>query len=111
MAEPPAPSAAYVRLRRLWDEHRHDAFPAGSEGDPRFQEVALYASWLGGLAEAALARGGRLAEEHRRMLEVRRAEGNATVWNLAGGLGGHARAYVARLMALEEALAGLPAEL
>lgn len=109
MAEPP-PSSAYVRLRRLWDQHCHDTFPAGPEDDPQFQEIALYASWLGGLAEAALARGGRLAKEHWQMLEVRRAEGNAAVWTLAGGLGGHARAYVARLMALEEALAGLPPE-
>ena len=39
--------------------------------DPRLQELALYESWLGGVAEAALARDGRLTRVHRLMLEVR----------------------------------------
>src|SRR5205807_5844123 len=65
------PSEGYVRLRRLWDEHRADAFPAASTQDPRLQEVALYESWLGGIAEAALAAGGRLAVAHRALLDAR----------------------------------------
>jgi hypothetical protein len=93
-------SEDYLQLRRLWDEHRADAFP----------DVALYESWLGGLAEAALARGGRLSPEHRRMLDVREAEGNRPLWSLAGELGEPVRSYVARLIAIQELLTELPEE-
>jgi hypothetical protein len=100
----------FVQLRRLWDEHRADAFPDALAGDRRIQEVALYESWLGGLAEAALARGGRLSPEHRRMLDVREAEGNRPLWSLAGELGEPVRSYVARLIAIQELLTELPEE-
>jgi hypothetical protein len=99
----------YVRLRRLWEEHRADAFPAAEAGgDRRLQEVALYESWLGGLVEGALARGGRLSPAHRRMLDVREAEGNQALWSLAGELGDPVRSYLARLIALQELLTELP---
>ncbi len=100
------PTEAYARLRRLWDEHRRDAFPGPGGG--RLQEVAMYESWLGGIAEAALARGGRLAPGHRHMLEVRQEEGNAMFWRLAAELGEPVRSYLARLMAIEDALRSLP---
>ena len=102
------PSEGYVRLRRIWDEHRADAFPAGVTDDPRIQEVALYESWVGGIAEAALARDGRIAALHRSMLEARQAEGNQMLWSLAAELGEPVRSYVARLMAIEDLLSGLP---
>jgi hypothetical protein len=101
-------SEGYLQLRRLWDEHRADAFPDALTGDIRIQEVALYESWLGGLAEAALARGGRLSAEHRKMLDVREAEGNRPLWSLAGELGEPVRSYVARLIAIQELLTDLP---
>jgi hypothetical protein len=104
------PSDQYVRLRRLWDEHRGDAFPAPGTGDNRLQEVALYESWLGGLVEGALARGGRLSPAHRRMLEVREVEGNRPLWSLAGELGEPVRSYVARLIAIQELLGEMPVE-
>lgn len=100
----------YARLRRLWDEHRADAFPDALARDPRIQEVALYESWLGSLVEAALALGGRLSPAHRRMLDVREAEGNQPLWSLAGELGEPVRSYVARLIALQELVAELPLE-
>jgi hypothetical protein len=103
-------SEGYLQLRRLWDEHRADAFPDVLAGDRRIQEVALYESWLGGLAEAALARGGRLSAEHRKMLDVREAEGNRPLWSLAGELGEPVRSYVARLIAIQELLTELPEE-
>jgi hypothetical protein len=102
------PSEDYVQLRRLWDEHRADAFPAAGTDDPRLQEVAIYGSWLGSIAEAALARGGRLAPAHRALLEARQAEGNPTLWSLAAELGDPVRGYVARLMAIEDVLRRLP---
>ena len=102
-------SEQYGRLRRLWDEHRASPFPAPGVGDPRLQEVALYESWVGGLVEAALARGGRLTAAHRRMLDVREREGNQSLWSLAGELGEPVRSYVARLIALQELVAELPA--
>jgi len=92
-------------LRRLWDEHRADAFPGES---PDLQEVALYESWLGSIVEAALARGGRLVPAHRSMLEAREAEGNQTLWSLAAELGDPVRSYVARLMAIQDLLGTLP---
>lgn len=99
-----------LRLRRLWDEQRRLPFPGGRENDPRLNEVALYQAWLGSIAEAALARGGCLAPGHAEMLSARRAEGNARVWAAAGELGEPVRSYVARLLAIEEMLAGLPSE-
>jgi hypothetical protein len=100
----------YARLRRLWEEHRVDAFPAAEVRDRRLQEVALYESWLGGLVEGALARGARLSPEHRKMLEVREREGNQSLWSLAGELGEPVRSYVARLIAVQELLSELPTE-
>lgn len=52
--EPPQAS----RLRRLWQEHLQVPFPGPDTRDPRLQEVALYATWLGSLVELALAREG-----------------------------------------------------
>ena len=97
-----------MRLRRLWDEHRADAFPAASTQDPRLQEVALYESWLGGIAEAALAAGGRLAVAHRALLDARQAERDPTLWGVAADLGEPVRSYVARLLAIEDLLRTLP---
>jgi hypothetical protein len=62
------------------------------------------------LAEAALARGGRLSSDHRKMLDVREAEGNRPLWSLAGELGDPVRSYVARLIAIQELLSELPEE-
>ncbi len=104
------PTAGCARLRRLWDEHRADAFPAAGTDDPRLQEVALYESWLGGIVEAALARGGRVVPAHSRMLEARQAERDTTLWSVAAELGEPVRSYVARLMAIEDVLRTLPAD-
>jgi hypothetical protein len=95
-----------VRLRRLWDEHVHRPFPTGGD-DPRLQEVALYASWLGSMVEVAL-RDGTFDAEHAQMLKVRRAEGNQVLFRASGELGEPVRSYVARLIAIEEILSGLP---
>jgi len=95
-----------VRLRRLWDEHVHAASPAGGT-DPRHQEVALYASWVGSMVEVALAVGS-LDRNLATMLETRRAEGNQRVFRAAGELGEPVRSYVARLIAIEDLLAQLP---
>jgi hypothetical protein len=100
----------YAQLRMLWDEHRVDAFPAADTGDRRIQEVALYESWLGGVVEGALARGARLSPAHHRMLEVRVAEGNQSMWSLAGELGEPVRSYVARLIAIQDLLTKLPVD-
>ena len=75
--------------------------------DPREQEVALYASWLGSIVEVAL-REGSLSRNLARMLEKRRAEGNERVFRAAGELGESVRSYVARLIAIEDLLAELP---
>lgn len=104
------PSEDYVRLRKLWDEHRANAFPASTVDDPRLQEVALYESWLGTIADAALAQGGRVGRSHRAMLEARRSEGNPVLWSLAADLGEPVRSYVARLMAIEDLLGSLPVQ-
>ena len=99
-------SGDLLRLRRLWNEHIHRPSPVGG-ADPREQEVALYASWIGSVVEVALARGsldGNLAK----MLETRRAEGNQRVFRAAGELGEPVRSYVARLIAIENLLAALP---
>jgi hypothetical protein len=95
-----------LRLRRLWDQHIHSAArPAGS--DPREQEVALYASWIGSVVEVALRRGS-LDRNLSTMLETRRTEGNERVFRAAGELGEPVRSYVARLIAIEDLLAQLP---
>ena len=99
-------SGDLLRLRRLWSEHIHRPSPVGG-ADPREQEVALYASWIGSVVEVALARGsldGNLAK----MLETRRVEGNQRVFRAAGELGEPVRSYVARLIAIEDLLAALP---
>lgn len=92
---------------KLWAEHRAAPFPPLDDADPRAQEVILYASWIGSLAEAAVSSGGSLDANAALLLEVRRREGNQAVWAAAGELGEPARAFVARLLALEEALARL----
>jgi hypothetical protein len=95
-----------LRLRRLWDEHVHRPFP-GTGTDPRLQEVALYASWLGSMVEVALREGG-LDPNHAEMLKTRRAEGNQVLFRAGGELGDPVRSYVARLIAIEDLLAELP---
>ncbi len=94
------------RLRRLWDEHIHTPSPGGGP-DPRRQEVALYASWVGSMVEVALRRGA-LDANLAKMLATRRAEGNQRVFRAAGELGEPVRSYVARLIAIEDLLAQLP---
>jgi hypothetical protein len=95
-----------VRLRRLWDEHIHSPFPATGD-DPRVQEVALYSSWLGSMVEAAVQRGA-LDAEHAQMLRVRREEGNQVLFRASGELGEPVRSFVARLIAIEGIVSGLP---
>jgi hypothetical protein len=97
-----------VRLRRLWDDHTHSPFPATGD-DPRVQEVALYASWLGSMVEVAL-RAGALPGEHAQMLKTRRAEGNQVLFRASGELGEPVRSYVARLIAIEDILFELPVQ-
>ena len=95
-----------LRLRRLWDQHVHSPSPVGGS-DPREQEVALYASWIGSVVEVALRRGS-LDRDLATMLETRRVEGNERVFRAAGDLGEPVRSYVARLIAIEDLLAELP---
>jgi hypothetical protein len=95
-----------LKLRRLWDEHVHSPFPVGGP-DPREQEVALYASWVGSMVEVALERG-TLDYNRATMLATRRAEGNERVFRAAGELGEPVRSYVARLIVIEDLLAELP---
>jgi hypothetical protein len=59
------------------------------------------------MVEVAL-RDGSLDPNLRKMLEVRRAEGNQRVFRAAGELGEPVRSYVARLIAIEDLLAELP---
>jgi hypothetical protein len=99
---------AALNLRRLWQEHRRTPFPAAAVRTPALQEIALYESWLGSIVEAALRGGGRLTAGHSAMLEARRAEGNQGIWAAAAGQPDHVRAYVARLIAIEDRLAALP---
>jgi hypothetical protein len=94
------------RLRKLWDEHTHSLAPVGGQ-DPRQQEVALYASWIGSMVEAALRRGA-LDRNRAAMLTQRRREGNERLFRAAGELGDSVRYYVARLIAIEDLLAQLP---
>jgi len=96
------------RLRRLWDEHTHRPFPALGD-NPSSQEVALYAAWLGSMVEAALRRGA-LDPLHADMLKIRRAEGNQELFRAGGELGDPVRSYVARLIAIEDILIGLPVD-
>ena len=96
-----------VRLRRLWDEHIHRPFPATGD-DPRVQEVALYASWLGSIVESALRRG-HLDPQHVEMLKTRRKEGNQALFQAGGELGEPMRSYVARLITIEDLVSALPA--
>lgn len=98
---------AYRRLQRLWAEHRAAPYPPLNDADPRAQEVTLYASWVGSVVEAAIAGRGRLEDGARLLLEVRRREGNQAVWAAAGELGEPTRSFVARLLALEDALGQL----
>ena len=100
-SEPPE----VTRLRGLWDEHIHLPFPDTS-ADPRSQEVALYASWLGSMVEVALLRGA-LDPLHADMLKVRRAEGNRELFRAGGELGDPVRSYVARLIVIEDILVSL----
>jgi hypothetical protein len=95
-----------LKLQRLWNEHIHAPSPVGG-ADPREQEVALYASWVGSIVEVALARGS-LDRNLRTMLDTRRAEGNQRVFRAAGELGEPVRSYVARLIVIEDLLATLP---
>jgi hypothetical protein len=95
-----------ARLRRLWDEHVHQPFPATGD-DPLRQEVTLYSTWVGSMVEVALSDGG-LDANHAEMLKTRRAEGNQAVFRAAGELGGAVRSHVARLLAIEELLSRLP---
>jgi hypothetical protein len=95
-----------LRLRRLWDQHVHSPSPVGGS-DPREQEVALYASWIGSVVEVALRRGS-LDRNLATMLETRRVEGNERVFRAAGDLGEPVRSYVARLIAIQDLLAELP---
>ena len=104
--QPPGAQEALVRLRRLWDEHVHQPFPA-TGNDPRVQEVALYASWVGSMVEVALREGG-LDRNRGDMLKIRQAEGNQPVFRVGGELGDTVRPYVARLLAIEDLLAELP---
>ena len=99
-------SEEVLRLRRLWEEHIHSAAPLGGS-DPREQEVALYAAWIGSVVEGAL-RTGVLDRNLATMVETRRAEGNERVFRAAGDLGEPVRSYVARLIAIEDLLAQLP---
>ncbi len=103
----PPPEQA-LQLQRLWAEHRHTPFPAASASTPQLQEIALYESWLGSIVEAAIRAGGRVSAGHARLLAVRAREGNQAIWAAAAGQPDHVRAYVARLIAVEELLRTLP---
>lgn len=61
------------------------------------------------MVEAALRRGA-LDPNHAEMLKTRRAEGNERLFRAGGELGDPIRAYVARLIAMEDVLAQLPTE-
>jgi hypothetical protein len=71
--------------------------------------VALYAAWLGSMAEHVLGRGA-LDPLHAEMLKVRRAEGNQALFRAGGELGDPVRSYVARLIAIEDILISLPVD-
>jgi hypothetical protein len=92
----------------LWAEHRGVPFPAAEADSPARQEIAFFDSWLGTIVDSTLAHGGRLTPAHRHLLDARREESDPAVWRAAAELGGPFRPYVARLLAMEEALASLP---
>jgi hypothetical protein len=93
-------------LRQAWTRLRKAPFPGGAKDDANLHEIALYDAWLEPMVTASLARG-RLSAAHGAMLEQRRAEGNQAVWAAAGNAGDAARAYVARLLQVEERLRAL----
>ena len=99
-------SPEVLKLQRLWSEHVHSPSPVGG-ADPRHQEIALYASWVGSIVEVAL-RSGALDANLAKMLETRRVEGNQLLFRAAGELGEPVRSYVARLIAIEDLLSQLP---
>ena len=72
--------------------------------------MALYDAWLEPLVESALSADGRLSELHASMLEQRRSEGNQALWAAASELNEPARAYLVRLLRIEEALHSLPVD-
>ena len=69
--------------------------------------MALYDAWLEPMVESALANDGSLDQLHAGMLEQRRREGNRALWAAAGGLNEPARAFLARLLRIEDALHSL----
>ena len=99
-----------AELRRLWDLVRRGSLPELAGRERAVQELALYQSWLGSIAESALERGGRLTGEHQRLLEIRREEGSQALWSAAGDLGESARLHLARLLAVEDLLGKLPVD-
>ncbi|TMD07660.1 MAG: hypothetical protein E6J02_06665 [Chloroflexi bacterium] len=100
-----------ARLGQLWRAHLSSPPLAGRRTDTRRQEIALFESWLGSIVEAVLERtDGTLSPAHARLLAIREAEGNQEIWAAAGELGEPARAYVARLLAIQELLSKLPRE-
>jgi len=99
-----------AELRRLWDQVRRGSLPELAGREQAVHELALYQTWLGSIAEAAIERGGRLTAEHRKLLDVRADEGNQALWRAAGDLGESARAHLARLLAIEGLLGRLPAD-
>ena len=99
-----------AELRRLWDQVRRGSLPELAGNEHAVQELALYQSWVGSIAESAIERGGRLTAEHRKLLDVRREEGSQALWRAAGDLGESARAHLARLLAVESLLGKLPVD-
>jgi hypothetical protein len=103
-----AQSEDVVRLRRLWSEHTHQPLPTAST-EPRVQEVALYAAWLGSVVESVVRRGS-VDSQRAEMLKARREEGNQALFRAAGDLGEPMRSYVARLITIEDLLSRLPVD-
>jgi hypothetical protein len=99
-----------AELRRLWDLVKRGSLPELAGRERALQELALYQSWLGSIAESAIESGGKLADEHRKLLEIRQQEGNRSLWSAAGDLGESARLHLARLLAVEDLLGKLPVE-
>jgi hypothetical protein len=103
-----AQSEDVARLRRLWNQQTHLALPS-TGNEPRVQEVALYAAWLGSMVESVLQRGS-LDSQRADMLKTRREEGNQALFRAAGDLGEPMRSYVARLITIEDLLSRLPVD-
>jgi hypothetical protein len=97
-------------LRRLWDLVRRGSLPELAGRERALQELGLYQSWLGSIAEAAIERGGKVSDAHRKLLEIRREEGSQALWSAAGDLGESARLHLARLLAVEQLLGRLPVD-